>query len=315
MLKRPVVLIPIPLVILAVCAVLSLGIGVSGFELFSFSGGMIQKLLLDVRLPRILGAILVGAGLAAAGCAMQGLFRNPMADPYLLGTSSGGSFGAAFSIVFLGGFLQPAFAFFGAIGSTILVYFAAKRSRRVDFETLLLTGIAVSLLLSAMLSFMIYISGSSLKQIMFFTMGGLWNVYWDDILLGLLIVVGAVILFIFSRDMNVLSLGEEEAVHLGVNTEVTKRILLLVSAFITAIVVSIAGCIGFVGLIIPHIIRLLTGPDHRVLLPASMIAGAILLVLADTVARTLPTELPVGIITAFLGAPFFIYLLRRRTRI
>ncbi|HJJ36765.1 MAG TPA: iron chelate uptake ABC transporter family permease subunit [Methanocorpusculum sp.] len=315
MLKRPIILLPILLVILAVAAVISLGIGVSGFELFSYSGEMIQKLVLDVRLPRILGAILVGAGLAAAGCAMQGLFRNPMADPYLLGTSSGGSLGAAFAIVVLGGFLQPVLAFVGALGATVLVYFAARRNGRVAVETLLLTGIAVSLLLSALLSFMIYISGNSLKQIMFFTMGGLWNVYWPDVLLGLLILVGAVVLFIFARDMNVLSLGEEEAVHLGVNTERTKRILLLVSAFITAIAVSIAGCIGFVGLIIPHIIRLLTGPDHRILLPASMMAGAILLVLADTFSRTLPTELPVGIITAFLGAPFFIYLLRRRTRI
>ncbi|HJJ31501.1 MAG TPA: iron chelate uptake ABC transporter family permease subunit [Methanocorpusculum sp.] len=315
MLKRPLILIPILIVLLIVFSGLSLCIGISGFELFSYSPEMIQKLILDVRLPRILGALIVGAGLAAAGCAMQGLFRNPMADPYLLGTSSGGSLGAAFSIVVLGGFLQPVLAFIGSLGSTILVYFASKRNGRVAVETLLLTGIAVSLLLSALLSFLIYLSGNSLKQIMFFTMGGLWNVYWDDVLLGLIIIAAAVILFIFSRDMNVLSLGEEEAVHLGINTEKTKRILLLLSALITAIAVSIAGCIGFVGLIIPHIIRLLTGPDHRILLPASMLAGAILLLLADTFSRTLPTEIPVGIITALLGAPFFIYLLRRRTRI
>ncbi|HJJ39042.1 MAG TPA: iron chelate uptake ABC transporter family permease subunit [Methanocorpusculum sp.] len=315
MLKRPLILIPILIVLLIICSGLSLCIGISGFELFTYSSEMIQKLILDVRLPRILGALIVGAGLAAAGCAMQGLFRNPMADPYLLGTSSGGSLGAAFSIVVMGGFLQPVLAFIGSLGSTILVYFASKRNGRVAVETLLLTGIAVSLLLSALLSFLIYLSGNSLKQIMFFTMGGLWNVYWDDVLLGLIIIAAAVILFIFSRDMNVLSLGEEEAVHLGINTEKTKRILLLLSALITAIAVSIAGCIGFVGLIIPHIIRLLTGPDHRILLPASMLAGAILLLLADTFSRTLPTEIPVGIVTALLGAPFFIYLLRRRTRI
>lgn len=315
MLKRPLILIPILIALLIICSGLSLCIGISGFELFTYSPEMILKLIFDVRLPRILGALVVGAGLAAAGCAMQGLFRNPMADPYLLGTSSGGSLGAAFSIVALGGFLQPVFAFIGSLGSTIIVYFASKRNGRVAVETLLLTGIAVSLLFSALLSFLIYLSGNSLKQIMFFTMGGLWNVYWDDVLLGIIIIVAAVILFIFSRDMNVLSLGEEEAVHLGINTEKTKRILLLLSALITAIAVSIAGCIGFVGLIIPHIIRLLTGPDHRILLPASMLAGAILLVLADTLSRTLPTEIPVGIITALLGAPFFIYLLRRRTRI
>ena len=315
MLKRPYLLLPFLLIILVLCAGFSVIIGVSGFDLFSYDPETIKKLLFDVRLPRILGAVIVGAGLAAAGCAMQGLFRNPMADPYLLGTSAGGSLGAAFSIVALGGFLQPVFAFFGSIGSTVLVYFTSKRNGRVAAETLLLTGIAVALLLSAVLSFLIYCAGSDIKQIMFFTMGGFWNVYWDDVLLGLLIIAAAAVLFIFSRDMNVLSLGEEEAVHLGVSTEKAKRLFLLLSAFITAISVSIAGCIGFVGLIIPHIMRLLTGPDHRILLPASMLAGAILLVLADTLSRSLPTELPVGIITAILGAPFFIYLLRRRTKI
>ena len=315
MLKHPVSLLPLLLIILTASAGLSLFIGVSGTELFSYTPELLHKLLIDVRLPRILGAAIVGAGLAAAGCAMQGLFRNPMADPYLLGTSAGGSLGAAFSIVALGGFLQPVFAFFGSIGSTVLVYFTSKRNGRVAAETLLLTGIAVALLLSAVLSFLIYCAGSDIKQIMFFTMGGFWNVYWDDVLLGLLIIAAAAVLFIFSRDMNVLSLGEEEAVHLGVSTEKAKRLFLLLSAFITAISVSIAGCIGFVGLIIPHIMRLLTGPDHRILLPASMLAGAILLVLADTLSRSLPTELPVGIITAILGAPFFIYLLRRRTKI
>ena len=315
MLKHPVSLLPILLIILTAAAGLSLFIGVSGTELFSYTPEMIHKLLIDVRLPRILGAAIVGAGLAAAGCVMQGIFRNPMADPYLLGTSAGGSLGAAFSIVTLGGLLQPVFAFIGSLGSTVLVYFASKRNGRVAVETLLLTGIAVSLLFSAILSFLIYSAGSNIKQIMFFTMGGLWNVYWDDVLLGLFILGAVLVLFIFSRDLNVLSLGEEEAVHLGISTERTKRILLLISAFITAIAVSIAGCIGFVGLIIPHIIRLLTGPDHRILLPASMLAGAILLVLADTLSRSLPTELPVGIITALLGAPFFIYLLRRRTKV
>ncbi|HJJ40587.1 MAG TPA: iron chelate uptake ABC transporter family permease subunit, partial [Methanocorpusculum sp.] len=259
MMRRPILLIPILLVVLAVSMFLALGIGVSGFSLFTFETEMIQKLLFEVRLPRIIAAVLVGAGLAAAGCAMQGLFRNPMADPYLLGTSSGGALGAAVSIVFLGGMFMPVFAFAGAILSIIVVYFASKRNGRVAVETLLLTGIAVSFLLSAMLSFITYISGNNLQQIMFFTMGGLWNVYWDDVRLGLLIIAAAIVLFIFARDMNVMTLGEEEAVHLGVSTEKTKRVLLLISTFITAIAVSIAGCIGFVGLIVPHIVRLITG--------------------------------------------------------
>ena len=315
MLRRPVLILPVLLLLLIVSIFITTCIGVSGLSLGNFDTAMIQKLLFEVRLPRVCGAVLVGLGLAAAGCTMQGLFRNPMADPYIIGTSSGGALGAAFAIVFLGGLFMPVLAFAGATLSTVVVYIISLRHGRVAVETLLLSGIAVSLFLSAMLSFLMYISGNSLHQIMFWMMGGFWNVYWDDVILGLLIPAACVVVFVFSRDLNVMALGEEEAVHLGVNTEKTKRILLLVSSFITGIAVSIAGCIGFVGLIIPHIMRILTGPDHRVLLPASMMAGAILLMWADTAARTLPVEIPVGIITAFLGAPFFIYLLRRRTQV
>ncbi|MDV0442564.1 FecCD family ABC transporter permease [Methanorbis furvi] len=315
MLRRPILLLPVLFLLLIVSIVATTCIGVSGLSLWTFDPAMMQKLLFEVRLPRVLGAVLVGLGLAAAGCAMQGLFRNPMADPYIIGTSSGGALGAAFAIVFLGGLFMPVLAFIGATASTIAVYMISRRNGRVAVETLLLSGIAVSLFLSAMLSFIMYISGNSLHQIMFWMMGGFWNVYWDDVMLGLLIPVACVILFVFSRDLNVMALGEEEAVHLGVNTEKTKKILLLISSFITGIAVSIAGCIGFIGLIIPHVMRTIAGPDHRILLPASMMAGAILLMWADTAARTLPVEIPVGIITAFLGAPFFLYLLRRRTKV
>lgn len=315
MLKHPILLIPPLLAFLVVSIAAASYIGVSGFSLFEFDAEMFSKIIFGVRLPRIIGAVLVGGGLACAGCAMQGLFRNPMADPYILGTSSGGALGAACAIVFLGGLFLPLFAFIGATASTIVVYMISKRNGRVAVETILLAGVAVSLFLSALLSFMMYISGDSLHRIMFWTMGGLSNMYWDDILVGLLILVGCVVLFIFSRDLNILTLGEEEAIHLGVNTEITKRVLLIVSAFITGIAVSISGCIGFIGLIIPHIMRMFTGPDHRILIPASMIAGSVLLLWADTLARALPVEIPVGIITAFLGAPFFIYLLRRRTKL
>ncbi len=315
MLRHPVLLLPVLLLLLIVSIFATTCIGVSGLSLLTFDSAMIQKLLFEVRLPRVLGAVLVGLGLAAAGCAMQGLFRNPMADPYIIGTSSGGALGAAFAIVFLGGFFMPVLAFVGATASTVAVYMISLRNGRVAVETLLLSGIAVSLFLSAVLSFIMYISGNSLHQIMFWMMGGFWNMYWDDVMLGLLIPAACVLLFVFSRDLNVMALGEEEAVHLGVNTEKTKKVLLLISSFITGIAVSIAGCIGFIGLIIPHVMRTVTGPDHRVLLPASMMAGSILLMWADTAARTLPVEIPVGIITAFFGAPFFIYLLRRRTKV
>lgn len=315
MLRRPAIILPVLFLLLIASIFLTTCIGVSGLSLWNFDTAMIQKLLFEVRLPRILGAVLVGLGLAAAGCTMQGLFRNPMADPYIIGTSSGGALGAAFAIVFLGGLFMPVLAFVGATLSTIAVYLISLRNGRVSIDTLLLSGIAVSLFLSAVLSFVMYISGNSLHQIMFWMMGGFWNVYWDDVILGLLIPAACVPLFVFSRDLNVMALGEEEAIHLGVNTEKTKRILLLVSSFITGIAVSIAGCIGFIGLIIPHVVRMITGPDHRILLPASMMTGAILLMWADTAARTLPVEIPVGIITAFFGAPFFIYLLRGRTRV
>lgn len=315
MIKHPLLTLLILTTALLASIAVSVCIGVSGIDLLGFDPETIQKILFDVRLPRVLGASLVGIGLAAAGCAMQGLFRNPMADPYILGTSSGGALGAACAIVFLGGLFLPVFAFIGSLVSTLLVYLVAKRNGRMAVETVLLSGIAISLFLSAMLSFIMYLSGNGLHKIMFWTMGGLWNMAWSDVAIGLLILAGCAVLFFFSRDLNILTLGEEDAIHLGVNTERLKKLLLLISAFITAIAVSISGCIGFIGLIIPHIMRIFTGPDHRILLPASMIAGAILLLWADTLARTLPTEIPVGIITAFLGAPFFIYLLRRRTKI
>ncbi|HJJ47371.1 MAG TPA: iron chelate uptake ABC transporter family permease subunit [Methanocorpusculum sp.] len=315
MIKHPALIIPILFAALLASIAVSVCIGVTGFDLLSLDGDTVHKIFLDIRLPRVLGACLVGLGLAAAGCAMQGLFRNPMADPYILGTSAGGSLGAACAIAFLGGMFLPVFAFAGSLLSTILVYIISKRNGRMSVETVLLSGIAISLFLSALLSFIMYLSGGSLQKIMFWTMGGLWNMSWSQVGTGLLVLIGCAVLFFFSRDLNILTLGEEDAIHLGVNTERLKKLLLLVSAFITAVAVSISGCIGFVGLIIPHIMRSFTGPDHRILLPASMLSGALLLIWADTLARTLPAEIPVGIITAFLGAPFFIYLLRRRTKV
>ncbi|WP_067048349.1 FecCD family ABC transporter permease [Methanofollis ethanolicus] len=294
--------------------VLSTAIGTSGLSLLQMDPETVSMLLFDVRLPRVLAALLVGAGLAVAGTAMQGLFKNAMADPYIIGTSSGGALGAAIAIVFFAGMGLPVFAFVGATASTILVFLISRRDGRVAVETLLLSGIAVSMFLSAILSFIMYLSGSSLHQIMFWLMGGFWNISWDNVWVALSIPLGCLVLFVFARDLNVISLGEEDAVHLGVDVERLKVALLLLSSFITGIAVSVAGAIGFIGLITPHVMRLLVGPDHRILIPASMMAGAILLLWADTLARTLPSEIPVGIVTSFFGAPFFIYLLRSRTR-
>lgn len=294
--------------------VLSTAIGVSGLSLLQMDPVTLFMILFDIRLPRVLTAILVGAGLAVAGTAMQGLFKNAMADPYIIGTSSGGALGAAVAIVFFAGVGLPVFAFVGATASTLLVVLISRRDGKVAVETLLLSGIAVSMFLSAILSFIMYLSGSSLHQIMFWLMGGFWNISWNDFLLALVIPVGCIALFVFARDLNVISLGEEDAIHLGVDVEKLKIVLLLLSSFITGIAVSVAGAIGFIGLITPHVMRLFVGPDHRILIPTAMMAGAVLLLWADTLARTMPSEIPVGIITSFFGAPFFIYLLRSRTR-
>jgi iron complex transport system permease protein len=300
----------IPDDILGMLTALFTGGDISGF----FSDHTSYLIIYSIRLPRVLAAILVGAGLAAAGAAMQGLFRNSMADPYIIGTSSGGAFGAAFTIVFMGGLFLPVFAFIGALGSTFLVYVIATRQGRASVETLLLTGIAISMFFSSILSFLMYSAGKSLHQIVFWLMGGFWNVSWSDVWLGLLIPVGGIFLIALARDLNILSLGEEDALHLGVNVEQFKRVLLFLSAAITAVAVSIAGSIGFIGLITPHVMRLIVGPDHRLLFPASMIAGGLFLLLADTLARSFLGEMPVGVITSFVGAPFFIMLLRRRMR-
>ena len=271
-----------------------------------------QMIVFDVRLPRILAAFLVGCGLAVAGAAMQGLFKNSMADPYIIGTSSGGALGAAIAIVVFGGLFLPIFAFIGATGATFRVYIISTRKGRAPVETLLLSGIALSMFFSSILSFLMYNAGKSLHQIMFWLMGGFWNVGWPEVYIGIFILIGCIIIIVLSRDLNILSLGEDDAFSLGVNVEQLKKILLFLSSFIAGIAVSIAGAIGFIGLITPHMIRLIVGPDHRILIPTSFLAGGLFLLWADNLTRTFFNEMPVGIITAFVGAPFFLYLLRRR---
>jgi len=279
-----------------------------------FSNPTAYMIVFDVRLPRVICALFVGAGLAVAGTAMQGLFKNSMADPYIIGTSSGGALGASLAIVLLGGLGLPIFAFIGATGATFIVYALSKHQGRAPVETLLLSGIALSMFLSAILSFILSTAGKSLHQIMFWLMGGFWNVSWTSVGIAILIPIGSFLMLIYARDLNILSLGEEDAVHLGINVEQLKKRLLFLSSFITGIAVSISGCIGFIGLITPHIMRLIVGPDHRILLPSAMMAGAIFLMWADTIARSFANEVPVGVITSFVGAPFFIYLLRRRMK-
>ncbi|ABN56536.1 MULTISPECIES: FecCD family ABC transporter permease [Methanoculleus] len=303
-----------------ICALLismasAVALGPSGLALGSLlTSDNAWMILWEIRLPRVIAAALVGCGLAVAGTAMQALFRNPMADPYIIGTSSGGALGATLAIVLFAGTGRTVLAFAGAMIATFTVYFIARRGGKIPVETLLLSGVALATLLSALLSFLMYTAGRSLHQIMFWLMGGFWNISWNDVIVALLILIGAAGIYLFARDLNILALNEEDATHLGVNVERAKQILLALSAFVTGIAVAVAGSIGFIGLITPHVMRLIVGPDHRFLFPAAALAGAILLVWADALTRTFTSDMPVGILTACFGAPFFIYLLRSRMK-
>jgi len=286
--------------------------GPAGFGFVTTAPGA-ADIVGGIRLPRVLSAFFVGASLAVAGAAMQALFKNPMADPYILGTSSGGALGASIAIVFLGGFFVPLFAWGGAVLAILVVWSIAGHRGVFSTETLLLTGIAVSFFFSAIVSFLIAIAGQNVHQIIFWLMGGFWNASAADAVLAAAILVpAATLLFLMGRDLNALSLGEETAAHLGIDAGRARWSVLGGSTLLVAGAVSIAGSIGFVGLVTPHIVRMLAGPDNRVVIPASVLAGGVILCISDTLARTFFSDLPVGIITAFIGAPFFIWLIHQR---
>lgn len=278
-----------------------------------------EQIVLQVRLPRIVLGLFVGAALATAGAGFQGVLRNPLADPYTLGVSSGASVGAAFLMLMHAQFLfgrwtLPAVAFGTGMGTLVAVYLIARTERKVRRETLILSGVIVNAFLGSAVSLMVSLSGDTINQIVFWLMGGLTMRGWEySLMVAPYILVGIIVLCYYSRTMNLFELGERSAAHLGVRVERTRWIVLSVSTLITAAAVSVAGVIGFVGLVIPHMIRLMTGPDYRIIVPLSAIGGAIYVIWADTLARTLlsPTEIPLGVVTAFLGAPFFIYLLRK----
>lgn len=288
-----------------------------------------QTIVAELRLPRIALAATVGFALAAAGTVMQGFFRNPLADPSIVGVSSGAAVGAVAAIAFPGlvralDAVFPAFvsaesvhvpAFVGAVVTAFLVYAIATEGGRTPVATLLLAGVAVQSFLGAVISYMLVHSGESLREAVVWMMGHLHRSDWGDVGFALPVaLVGVLVLGAYAREMNVLLLGEEDAHHLGVNVERTRFLLLAVASVVTAAGVAVAGIIGFVGLVVPHVMRLLVGPDHRILLPTSALAGASFLVGADTLARAGPgaTEVPVGIVTAAVGAPFFLYLLANR---
>lgn len=282
-----------------------------------------RAIIWNIRLPRVLLGILVGASLSIAGAAFQGMFKNPMADPYVIGISSGAALGAAIAIIlkinidFFNISAISIFSFLGALSSVIVVYNMAKIKNKVSVTTLLLAGVAVGQFLTAVMSFLMVIYDKDMTKIIYWTMGSLAGKGWEPIIkISLPLIIAITVINFFARDLNILLMGEESAQSLGVDVDKTKIYILVLCTLITSIVVSVSGIIGFVGLIIPHIIRLLLGPDHRILLPASALLGGIFMIFADTIARTLisPVEIPVGVITALFGGPFFIYLLKSKKK-
>jgi len=272
-----------------------------------------RTIILNLRLPRAIESAIVGMGLSVVGTFFQGLLRNPMADPYVLGVSSGAAFGATIAIILgLGIFGLSFMAFITSLMTVFFVYTISKTGTRVSMTTMLLAGIAISAFMSAIISLMMLLNHDEFSRIVFWTMGGFSLINWNSVVFTTpIIVIGSFVMYIFSRDVNAILTGEEVAEHLGVNTELVKKIILITGSLVTATAVSVGGIIGFVGLIVPHISRLIVGPDNRILVPFSAISGAIFLTFADLLARIIlkPMEIPIGIITAALGGPFFLYLL------
>ncbi|MGI5891874.1 MAG: FecCD family ABC transporter permease [Bacillota bacterium] len=318
--------------LLPLLAVLTVGIGPSDIGMFKSWQIIISQLGLSswqpssteiaivwsLRLPRVILTMLVGGGLSVCGGVLQAFFRNSLADPYIIGVSSGAALGSGIAAVFMSGagFLgQPLLAFIFALLTVYLVYGISRKDNYISSNTLLLTGVALASFLSAVMTFLLIFNTEHIDNIYFWLLGSLSGAAWSKVRVILPIVLaGSVILFSLSRYLNALLFGSMTAKHLGVPVENIKKLILLLTALVVAGCVAVCGPIGFVGLIIPHVVRLFTGPDHRILLPVSFWLGAVFLLVTDTVARLIfaPMEIPIGAITALFGAPFFIYLVRRR---
>ncbi|PYG89076.1 iron complex transport system permease protein [Ruminiclostridium sufflavum DSM 19573] len=277
-----------------------------------------KMIVLDIRMPRIVLAAAIGAILAAVGGCFQGLFRNPMADPYVLGISNGAGLGAAIAIAFgmdsilWGAGMVPFLAFAGALTTTVVVYAIANVGGRLPSANLLLSGVAVGLFEYSLITILMILRRDKIEGIFMWLMGSVNAASWQQAaFLTPIAIIGVIAVCLFARDLNVISSNEETARSLGVKVETVKKLLLGVCSLLIAVCVSVSGIIGFVGLVVPHCARLITGSDHRVMLPFSAIGGAIFLVICDTLARSLmpPSELPVGAVTSLFGAPYFIYLL------
>lgn len=280
-------------------------------------------IILKLRLPRIILASLVGAGLSVVGVSFQGIFKNPMADPYVLGISSGAALGATLAIVFgvetpvAGLSVTSLCAFAGAVLTTFTVYNVARVGGKVPSTTLLLSGIAISYLLSALISLIMTFKREHIEKIVMWTMGSVSTASWNQVIVLLpVLALTVTVLYFFARELNVFLLGEDNARTMGVEVERLKKYILFLCTFQVAVAVSVSGIIGFVGLIVPHAVRIITGSDNRIVIPFSALGGAIFLVICDTIARSIvpPVEIPVGIVTSIFGVPFFMYLLYKTKR-
>ena len=309
-------------------SIFSLGVGPAGipfkkiiFLAFEGKGTTEYSILFDLRLPRILLGFAIGSSLALAGVMLQGMFRNPLVEPYTLGISGGAAIGVCLNIVLklyriFGVLSLPLFGFLGAIFVITLVYSLSIKKGALKIHELLLTGVMISFISSSLIMLIMAVSHTEdLRGIIFWIMGSLEEPNWLLIKFAVLVAfLGLFISYLFCFDLNALSLGEEEALHLGINTEKTKRLLFITASLLTGFSVSVAGIIGFVGLVIPHFVRLVVGRDHRILLIASFLSGGAFLIICDTLARTIisPLELPVGVITGILGGSLFLYALSRK---
>ena len=281
---------------------------------------VIPFVVFEVRLPRILTATLVGGGLAMSGVIYQGILLNPLADPYTLGVSSGAAFGAALALLanlsLMGHFSVPLFAFSGAALTLLVVLYLSSFNGQISANTLILSGVIVGAILAAGISFLKYLADEQVAVIIFWLMGSFASRTWLDVgVVAGALFCGLGLSLFYARDLNILSLGSRSADTLGVESARVRWILLLGASLVTAVCVSVSGIIGFIGLIIPHLMRFLVGPDNRKLLPVSVLAGALLLLAADTVTRAvLPVEVPIGVLTALIGGPFFCVIFRKRQR-
>lgn len=322
------------LALLALAVVTGLAVGAAGTSLWGALADLAagrelalrdRVVLWEIRLPRVLMGCQVGAALAVSGAVLQGLFRNPLADPGIVGVSAGASLGAVSAIVLggslpmaalLGPWLLPAAAFVGALIATLMLYRIATRQGRTSVATMLLAGIALTALAMALTGLLVYLADDTqLRDFTFWNLGSLAGATWSKLTVATpMILLPLLIVPFLARGLNGLALGEAAAAHMGVPVQRLKSVSVLIVAAVTGAAVAVSGGIGFIGIVVPHLLRLLSGPDHRMLLPNAALLGAALLLLADVISRIIiaPAELPIGILTALIGGPFFLFILLRQ---